>query len=95
MKKDELIKAHEALARISQSLASDGNITATNVEDLEIIRQALDAQIKACDVPKIEGLGEAVTNANFTYRKTGRVSCEDLVKLSQAARAFHKITGGE
>ncbi|MEN6386416.1 MAG: hypothetical protein ABFD79_14655 [Phycisphaerales bacterium] len=107
MTKDELIKARDEVLQWLESQeeslryydeVKDQKSYALVLDKREVNRtllKALDAQIKAFDVPKIEGLGEAVTNANFTYRKTGRVSCEDLVKLSQAARAYHKITGGD
>jgi hypothetical protein len=57
--KDELIKARECLEELV-GWAHEGQMFASRVHECEnLINKALDAQIKACDVPKkIEALGE-------------------------------------
>jgi hypothetical protein len=60
MTKDELIKAREWM--YAHTALNDRACLARYT-----IMQALDAQIKACDVPKIEGLGEALKNVLEEY----------------------------
>jgi hypothetical protein len=54
-------------------------------------------EIKACDVPKIDGLGEALDACEVKYTNPINI---DGVKINmgiilQAARAYHKQMGGE
>lgn len=59
--------------------------------------KAIDAQIKACDVPKIDGLGKAIDTINQEGSLDGlhRAYCDDVWTLLEAATAYHKLTGGE
>ena len=89
--KDELIKAREFLLDLRTNAHHKG------IHDkqryLEAGMQALDAQIKACDVPKIEGLGEALRD--YDNNGSALMDYENTDVLAEAAIAYHKLTGGE
>lgn len=85
--KDELIKAREILDN-SQKY-HDGSFYIA----IRTAIEALGAQIKACDAPKIEGLGEALKD--FDENGSALMDYENTDVLAEAARAYHKLTGGE
>jgi hypothetical protein len=84
--KDELIKVREWML---SAFSCEKN----RPHDVTTIIQALDAQIKACDVPKIEGLDEALRD--YDTNGSALMDYENTDVLAEAARAYHKITGGD
>jgi hypothetical protein len=92
MTKDELIKARDSLDEIGEA----GSIYEV-YGGSKYLRQALDAQIKACDVPKIEGLGEAIHDLELLFEDIPLTpyGFELYEPVLQAARAYHKQTGGD
>jgi hypothetical protein len=108
MTKDELIKAREDFERDCRFIDEIGGFSSLVRNDFlpnksrDVILKALDAQIKACDVPKIEGLGEALTpeavadvHKTCCHPDSSEKRCKNLSTVIEAARAFHKITGGD
>jgi hypothetical protein len=102
--KDELIKARDWML---SAFSCEKN----RPHDITTIIKALDAQIKACDVPKIEGLDYELKMVEKYKAEYDRLSkeCEktgagfaidstylDIPKaILEAARAYHKQMGGE
>jgi hypothetical protein len=104
--KEALIKAQDALDTLSD-WALHGHIYNSVLNECqEAIEKVIDAQlsaleakpmIKACDVPKIEGLGEAIHDLELLFEDIPLTpyGYELYEPVLQAARAYHKITGGE
>ena len=87
--KDEMIKAREWVTVEADHLPyHEGS------KHRDTILHALDAQIKACDVPKIEGLEDAILSAEELMRLMPFPQTW-LHILLPAARAYHKMTGGD
>ena len=104
MTKDELIKRANKYTRRGATIEIGRDTIVDMIDIMDGLVQALDAQIKACDVPKIEGLGEALevdNEQNPQYLMLAvtefknKYKCMPVVKFKEAARAFHKITGGD
>jgi hypothetical protein len=101
MTKDELIKARDAFERILKNAfygIDSGDHEIMNPEnyqkemsrccdDRQSVLNALDAQIKACDVPKIEGLGEAL-DKEVLFNSMDQDVMNTIYK---AARAYYKL----
>ena len=92
MTKDELIKARKDVNYIL-AYRTNPYVQGMIGESLHNIRDILDAQIKACDVPKIEGLGEALRD--YDNNGSALMDYENTDVLAEAAIAYHKLTGGE
>lgn len=95
--KEALIKARENLTFIADYLVRVSKVNGLDytvlAQAFQPITKALDAQIKACDVPKIEGLSEALKD--FDDNGSALMDYENTDVLAEAARAYHKLTGGE
>jgi hypothetical protein len=107
MTKDELIKARAKLVAWSENaegtmedILSEGedyqlDVLIDDLAALTTIIKALDAQIKACDVPKLEGFGHTLKDTRIVENEIRCMSNYEAKQVLEAARAYHKMTGGE
>jgi hypothetical protein len=107
MKKDELIKAREEVLQWLESQeeslryydeVKDQKSYVLVLDKREVNRtllKALDAQIKACDVPKLEGFGHTLKDTRIVENEIRCMSNYEAKQVLEAAREYHKMTGGE
>ena len=98
--KDELIKRANKYTRRGATVAIERDTVVDMIDIMDGLVQALDAQIKACDVPKIEGLDtleEDIGMIDYMLEpeKLKQKFADAYQRVIKAARAFHKMTGGE
>ncbi len=109
MTKDELIKARDRVNHFLMEcgsaaqyyLENDNKVLYDGCLDMRdiynTILQALDAQIKACDVPNNKKLEKAIWYCRDDWQcKDGLEALyEQMDIIISDARAYHKLTGGE